>query len=548
MKKNRDMIHWNRPFLIFSCFLQVLYGVLSMCFAVVLNTLANAAGGEGNFLRAGILALLFGALYPASRAIADSVTQTYGERAAEAVRSRLNRAVFSMNSAEFAGKDTGDYLNTMTGDVLLLRDQYYTQIPVLFSYIAQFAFCVVYSFYLNMAVGALLMVMSVIQYVVPMLFGQKLNQLTVAQSETSSFFTSKAKELLLGFSVIKSYGAERQTCAEFDNANGSMTKARKNTAVMAQIMMCTNLFVALMIVVLSVLTAGWFVRKGVMSPATLLTVFYIASRYTAPVMDFSRAYTQLKGSRGVRQKLQDILDSHPETVPAESRPVKDGIAVRSVDFAYHGDAPALHDISFRFEMGKKYLITGESGCGKSTLLKILAGQYPCKGIYIDETPLESLPAGSLAGRLVMVGQQPYVFCRSVANNIDFLETGDRTRIREEVDRCCLSDFAASLPEGIDTVVDEEQRQLSGGQKARIGLAWALYTNPDVLLLDEVTSALDPETAKSIEETILSLENVLVIHVSHKPAPDLLSRYDAVLTMDGGRIIRVITNSGVEAAK
>lgn len=453
-----------------------------------------------------------------------------------------------MNSSDFAGKDTGDYLNTMTGDVLLLRDQYYTQIPVLFSYVAQFVFCVFYSFYLNMAVGALLMVMSVIQYIVPMLFGQKLNRLTVTQSQMSSFFTSKAKELLLGFSVIKSYGAELQTCIEFDSANGAMTKARKNAAVMAQIMMCTNLFVALMIVVLSVLTAGWFVRQGMMSPAALLTVFYIASRYTAPVMDFSRAYTQLKGSRGVRQKLQDLLDRHLEIAPAESRPVKDGIAVRSVVFAYSGDAPALHGISFKFEMGKKYLITGESGCGKSTLLKLLAGQYPCKGIYIDEAALESLPAGSLAGKLVLVGRQPYVFRRSVAGNIDFLETGDRARIRKEVDRCCLSEFAASLPEGIDTVVDEEQRQLSGGQKARIGLARALYTNPDVLILDEVTSALDPETAKRIEETILSLENVPVIHVSHKPAPDLLQRYDAVLTIDCGRIVRVAANSKVQAAK
>lgn len=69
MKKNSDTIHWNRSFLLFSCFLQALYGVLSMCFAVVLNTLANAAGGKGDFRSAGILALLFGTLYPASRAL-----------------------------------------------------------------------------------------------------------------------------------------------------------------------------------------------------------------------------------------------------------------------------------------------------------------------------------------------------------------------------------------------------------------------------------------------------------------------------------------------
>lgn len=542
MANKQNNMRWNRPFLFLSCSLQIIYGILSMCFAVVLNMLANAAGGDGDFARAGILAILFAALYPASRVLADSVTQTYGERAAEAIRSKLNRAVFSMNSTEFADKDTGDYLNSMTGDVLLLRDQYYTQIPLLFTYAAQFVFCAVYSFYLNMAVGALLMFMSVIQYTIPLLFGQKLNRLTILQSQMTSYFTSKAKELLLGFSVIKSYGAEKQTYAEFDSANSCMTKARRNTAVTAQIMMCTNLLVALMVVVLSVLTAGWFVRKGVMSPATLLTVFYIASRYTAPVMDFSRAYTQLKGSRGVRQKLNDILDTHPEIVPVESRPVENGMELRNIDFAYHDSTPALHGISFKFDMGKKYLITGESGCGKSTLLKLLAGLYPCGGVYTDGEALEQLPAGRLAGRLVLVGQQPYVFRRSVADNIDFLGTGNRSRILEVVELCCLSDFAASLPEGIDTMVDEEQRQLSGGQKARIGLARALFTNPDVLLLDEVTSALDPETAIKIERMILSLDKSLVIHVSHKPSPDLLPRYDAVLTMEGGRIVRVVKNA------
>lgn len=541
MRNNRNCVRWNRPFLILSCSLQTIYGILSMCFAVVLNTLASAINGEGDFFRAAILVILFGTLYPASRMLADSMTQTYGERAAEAVRSKLNRAIFSMNSADFADKDTGEYLNSMTGDVFLLKDQYYTQIPILFSYIAQFVFCVIYSFYLNMAIGALLMLMSIVQYVIPMLFGQKLNQLTTAQSQMTSFFISKAKELLLGFSVIKSYGAEKQTYADFDDTNASMTKARKKAAVMSRVMMCTNMFVSLAIIILSILLAGWFVERGTMSPAALITVFYISNRYMMPVMEFSHAYTQLKSSYGVRQKLNSFLTHHTEIIPVKSKPVTDGIEIKNINFAYREDAPALHNISFKFAMGKKYLITGESGCGKSTLLKILSGQYPCKGVYIDGTMLEDLPLGSLAGRLALVEQQPYVFRRSVANNIDFLKTGDHKRILKAAELCCLSDLIASLPDEIDTVIDEEQRQLSGGQKARIGLARALFTNPDVLLLDEVTSALDPDTARKIEQVVLSLENVLVIHVSHKPSSDLLPYYDAVLTMDSGRIVRVITN-------
>ncbi|NLO86803.1 MAG: ATP-binding cassette domain-containing protein [Clostridiales bacterium] len=102
----------------------------------------------------------------------------------------------------------------------------------------------------------------------------------------------------------------------------------------------------------------------------------------------------------------------------------------------------------------------------------------------------------------------------------------------------MEEFIQTLPEGIETVIDEEQRQLSGGQKARIGLARAFYTKPDILLLDEVTSALDPETALAVEGMILGLENVMVVHISHKPSPSLMSQYDAVITMDGGKITQV----------
>lgn len=225
------------------------------------------------------------------------------------------------------------------------------------------------------------------------------------------------------------------------------------------------------------------------------------------------------------------------------------LELRNTSFSYSADAAALKNVSVVFEKGKKYLLLGESGCGKSTLLKVLAGQYPAEGIYVNDVLLRDLPEGALNGRLILVGQQPYVFRRTVADNIDFYQTGDRDRLMAVARQCCLSDFISELPKGIDTPIDEEQRQLSGGQKARIGLARAIYSLPDVLLLDEVTSALDPETAEAIESMILSLDHVTVVHISHKPSPRLAEKYDAILTMDGGALtcIREIENHTLQQA-
>lgn len=537
-------LRWNMPLFLLTCLLEAGYGVVSMCAAVMINEVANTVGTVntiGELLRVGIPAVAFSAVYAGSRAIAEGMMLKYSERAGEQLRRRINRAIFSMDSARFAASDSGDYLNAMTGDVLLVQDQYYSQLPMMVCFVAQFVFCVIYSFHLNPVVAAVLTGMSAIQYFAPMMFGKKINELVMIQSQRSALFTSKAKELLFGFPVIRSYGAERQMQREFDDSNGSMTRGRERAVVMTRIMMCTNMMIAWAMILISVVVSGYFVIMGTMPFGTLLTVFYIANRYAMPVMDFAAAYTKVKGSRGVREKLDGFLERNPVAEASEGRAIRRGLSVRGLCFSYDGGARALEDVSFEFEAGRKYLLLGESGCGKSTLLKVLAGQYPSSGVRVDGEPLERLPMGALAGHLVLVGQQPYVFRRTVADNIDFLHTGDAARLADAAERCCLSDFLATLPQGIHTMVDEEQRQLSGGQKARIGLARAIYTQPEVLLLDEVTSALDAETAVKVERMILGLRDVLVIHVAHKPSVELMAQYDAVLTMDAGRIVEVRQN-------
>lgn len=236
--------------------------------------------------------------------------------------------------------------------------------------------------------------------------------------------------------------------------------------------------------------------------------------------------------------MEDFLLRHP----AGSWPGKGGTPVerleaQHLDFDY-GEGPVLRDVCLRLEKGKRYLLLGESGCGKSTLLKALAGQYPLAGVCWNGQSLARGIPTEARGRVVLVGQQPYLFHRSVAGNIDLLGTGDDRRLRQVIQSCCLEDTVAALPQGMDTLVDEERRALSGGQKARIGLARALYARPDALLLDEVTAALDPDTARRVERMVLELEGVLVLHAAHKPDPELMERYDEVITMDQGRITEI----------
>lgn len=207
--------------------------------------------------------------------------------------------------------------------------------------------------------------------------------------------------------------------------------------------------------------------------------------------------------------------------------------VNDLSFGYTNDVVVINNITFKFEKGKKYLILGESGCGKSTLLKILAGFYDLNSVYIDNDPTTA----NTPKHILMVGQQPYLFSKSIRNNIDLLETANDKELTDAIKKCVLIDYISSLPDGVETIVDEEVNRTSGGQKARIGLARALYNKPEILLIDEITSSLDNETAHKVEKMLLSLNDVLIIHVSHKPYDDLISLYDEVITMKNGRIVK-----------
>ncbi|MFQ9511142.1 MAG: ABC transporter transmembrane domain-containing protein, partial [Lachnospiraceae bacterium] len=125
----------------------------------------------------------------------------------------------------------------------------------------------------------------------------------VEQSRQTAVFTSKWKELLLGFSVVKSYGTEENARWEFNQGDEDMTRARVRTAVLTQIMMCSNLVMGWAMVVIPVVLSGYFVMKGDMEVGTIVTVFYIANRYCMPAMDVSAAWSNIKGSRGMREKM-----------------------------------------------------------------------------------------------------------------------------------------------------------------------------------------------------------------------------------------------------
>ncbi len=546
----KKRLFYNRGFFIITCFFQALYGFLSVTIALVLNyfiDIISNAESSSAIIQIGIISIVYVTVYAGSRAVADSFAYTYSNNAAMHLRNDIFFAVLTMKYSDFTKKDSGDYLNSINNDVRMISESYYIQIFSMVTFVTQFMFCVIYSIYINVIIALILFILTVLQVLIPIVYGKPMNNAVSEVSKGNSSFISKIKELLLGFDIIKSYKCERNSFKEYDAANKAATSAQRKSDVIKQVMMCSNLWVAWIIIFSSVVTSGILVLYGKMTIANLFAAFYLANHYTMPVMDFFSSYTLVKANKVIRKKTDDFISENMTIQIGEGGlqfhyknenvgnfdqneelySVKKCLNIRNLSFSYADGHLVIDNFSYTFQKGRKYLIVGESGCGKSTLLKIIAGFYETESVYFDENPKT---AGKGKG-ILLVSQQPYLFNKSIRRNIDVLDLNDTELLSEVVRDCVLSEYIDTLPEGADTIVNEEVNRASGGQKARIGLARALYNKPDVLLVDEITSSLDNEIAHRIEEMLLSLEGVLVIHVTHKPFDNLIARYDAVIKMN-----------------
>ena len=190
----------------------------------------------------------------------------------------------------------------------------------------------------------------------------------------------------------------------------------------------------------------------------------------------------------------------------------------------------MKQVSAVFEKGKKYAIIGKSGSGKSTLLKLLAGYYPPLDGDICTDGNTALPDD-----VAMIHQNTFLFQDSLRNNLTMWQPYTEQEIREAAGKAGLGELIAGLPQGLDTLVEENGNNFSGGECQRIAIARALLSGKKILLMDEATSALDEQTANAVERSILSLADVTCISVTHRLTPETRKQYTAVFTMDAGQL-------------
>ncbi len=482
--------------------------------------------------------VLFAVLYGVRSAGFVSLNQKF----LRDIRAEIVEKILCKDYLEFEEHKESDYLSLLTNDVKKIEDDYLDTVFSILAKVVQLVLAVIVMTCYSWVFTVVMLGMTVVMFLIPSYFTKKLQDATESFSQSQAKLTQGINEVTGGFRVIKSFRLETNRLARFAEQNNGQAQAGRRLGFLQKANETVSNVLAFTMQMVICVLAAWFIFQGKMSYGSMVGVIQVSGSITVPLFELFSAVPCLKALKPVWEKIKAYTADCGNGEDAEWRTGTDcgrwqEISTEHLGFSYPGsNSEILKDVSLTIKRGKKYLVVGESGGGKSTLGKLLCGCYPVNSgkIRMDNVDV-SEKRKFLQDETAVIWQDVFLFNESMKDNI-CLGHEDEKRLEQVLRATRLQEVVAE--KGLDFAVGENGKQLSGGQRQRIAIARALYAGRNLLMLDEGFSALDPETAREIQQALLENKELTVISISHHT--DELSRknYDSVIEVgnQGCRLI------------
>jgi len=437
----------------------------------------------------------------------------------------------------FSSENTSVYLSALSNDTTNIEANYlnntFTLVSQSLSFVGAFIMMIWYSPLLTLSA----ILLSLLPLLASLLAGNRLMSAEKKVSDRNASYVATLKDCLSGFSVVKSFKAERQIIKMLANSNQSAEGSKQARNKLNTIISIAAGAAGAAAQLGVFLVGAYLALSGNGITAGVVLVFVNLMNFVIqPIAEVPGLLANRKAALGLIDKLADSLSSNVrESGHSIENKLEHSIRLENVSFSYDQEKVILQDINLKLEKGKSYAIVGGSGSGKSTLLNLLmaANSNYTGHIYYDNVELRDISSESLYDLVSIIQQNVFVFNSTIEDNITMFSEFKR----EEIDHAIKLSGLSTLIEqkGKDYLCGENGSGLSGGEKQRISIARSLLRRTPVLFVDEATSSLDVETAFGVTNSILDLEGLTKVMVTHTLEEAILRRCDAIITLKSGMI-------------
>jgi ATP-binding cassette subfamily B multidrug efflux pump len=384
--------------------------------------------------------------------------------------------------------------------------------------------------------------------------GKKAQPQFVKQWATTGRLNGHIEEMFTGHSLVKVFGREKESREIFEEYNESLYASSFRAQFISGLIQPATMFIGNLNYVLVAVVGGLRVASGALSLGEVQAFIQYSRQFSQPITQVASMANLLQSGVASAERVFALLDAD-EQAPDPATPVRPAeirgrVAFEHVSFRYNPDIPLIEDLSLAVEPGQTVAIVGPTGAGKTTLVNLLMRFYEVTGgrITLDGVDIAAMTREDLRSSTGMVLQDAWLFGGTIAENIAYgaVEATDE-QIVEAARAAYVDRFVRSLPDGYDTVIDDEGTNVSAGEKQLITIARAFLARPAILILDEATSSVDTRTEVLIQHAMNSLrEGRTSFVIAHRLST--IRGADLILVMESGSIVEQGTHDELLAAE